>query len=442
MDALISGEAGVALLVDGADLRSFGLGAAAQPIDRRREEVPFLLGDARDLQVLENVTEHEVALRLEQAATRVDGLQLILILLDSTLTAETRQHAAAEAEELLSEAKVAEAAESILYAHPLPDADVAGALSACADRAPRAMRVVNELVGRQPVIASVRQAWDLVPLAVFGGTRDRDMAQATFVREGLFRSLVLLREARRPIGEFLVDALKKPQIKALVRHRSILRSWIKPFQLNRKKRRPKKQRVETADVVAEHVAPGYADRLVSSLSVYFRADLPPHLGREAFNVIKTRLRSEGYLDPYHTEEVFSKALGDAVKYLHRHGDTDIQHPRAWFRVLCRRVGTEYLTEMTMQTAYSLNSVLEGDAELSQASPLSEERSLEIIRQAIAQLPPRYHQLITLDLIESLPPAKIQKAMQLKTKSYFLKLKSEAFSALRRAIQILIEEGID
>jgi tetratricopeptide (TPR) repeat protein len=258
MDALISGEAGVALLIDGAALRSLRLGAAAQPTRRRREAVPFLFGDARDLQVVENVTEREVAVRLERAAARIDGLQLILILLDPTLADDTRQEATAEAEELLAQAGTAEAVENILYAQPLPAAaDPAGALHACANRAPRAAQLVSQLVARQPLIALVRQAWEEVPLAVFGTPEDRERVQAVFVREGLFRGLVLLREAGQSMDQFLVGAMLNPDVKRLARHRDILQSWIDPFQQGRKKRRLESERVETADVVAEDVAPSY-----------------------------------------------------------------------------------------------------------------------------------------------------------------------------------------
>jgi RNA polymerase sigma-70 factor (ECF subfamily) len=257
MDVLISGEAGVALLIDGAALRSLGLGAAAQPIHRRREEVPYLFGDARDLQVLQNVAEREVAARLESAVARIDCLQLILILLDPTLAEDTRQEAAAEAEELLAQAGTAEAVESILYAHPLPDsADITGALDACANRGPHCARLVSRLVARQSLIARVHQAWQQVPMAMLGTPEDREYVQATFVREGLFRDLVLLIEAAQPINQFLVSALRKHEIQRLAPPKSILESWVEPLEQDRKPQ-PEEQRVETADIIAEGVTPSY-----------------------------------------------------------------------------------------------------------------------------------------------------------------------------------------
>ena len=258
MDALMSGEAGVALLLDGAILRSLHLDDSAEPVVRRREEVRLLFGDARDLQVLESVTQDEVAVRLKAAAARVDGLQLMLIVLDPELTPDTRLTAAAEAEELLIRPETAEAVESILYAELLPaEADPAGALELCVDGAPRAAHLLSQLIARQALIAEARDAWQQVPQAVIGTPEDREYAQAVFVREGLFRSLVLLRETRRQVVDFRVGALLNPEVKKLRNHREILRCWLEPFHKEREQRQPEDQRVDAADVIAEGDAPSY-----------------------------------------------------------------------------------------------------------------------------------------------------------------------------------------
>ncbi|HXO30100.1 MAG TPA: tetratricopeptide repeat protein [Thermoanaerobaculia bacterium] len=247
----------MALLLDGAVLRSMHLDHGLEPVVRR-EEVRFLFGDARDLQVLESVTQDEVAVRLEAAAARIDGLQLMLILLDPELTADTRLTAAAETEELLARPGIAEAVESILYAEPLPaGADPAGALDFCSKGAPRAARLVSELVARQALIAEARAAWQQVPPAVFGTPEDREYAQAVFVREGLFRSLVLARETRRHLADLRFDALLNPEVKKLRNHREILRCWLEPIHQEREHRHREEQRVEAADVVAEGDAPPY-----------------------------------------------------------------------------------------------------------------------------------------------------------------------------------------
>lgn len=135
MHAVISGRAGVALLLDGHQLSS--LHAGADKIVRRRErEIPYLLGEATDLQFLENVETSEISRRLELAAAQADALHLALILLDPELPQDVRCDAAGELEDLLKIEGVREGVEGILFARPLPgEADLQGALSCCSGEA-------------------------------------------------------------------------------------------------------------------------------------------------------------------------------------------------------------------------------------------------------------------------------------------------------------------
>jgi DNA-directed RNA polymerase specialized sigma24 family protein len=181
------------------------------------------------------------------------------------------------------------------------------------------------------------------------------------------------------------------------------------------------------------------DTLVAALCTYFGDRVPPHLGREAYFLTKRRLAAEGYPDRYHAEEVFAMALTNAIKYLSSHGGEAIRQPRAWFHTLCRRACASYLKDLTLQTTYTLSSVIEGEGFIDSA--MSDQQSLRLVRQAIAQLKPRHQQLINLDLVLCLAPARIQEEMHLPSNGAFRVLKHEAFAALREAVRALIDSGI-
>jgi hypothetical protein len=102
MNAVISGQAGVAVLVDGARLASIHAGGDGEVIVRRSQEIRFLLNDARDLELIENIGPAEAGRRLEVATAKYDALHIALILLDGELSEDTRQTAAEELEELLA----------------------------------------------------------------------------------------------------------------------------------------------------------------------------------------------------------------------------------------------------------------------------------------------------------------------------------------------------
>jgi len=181
------------------------------------------------------------------------------------------------------------------------------------------------------------------------------------------------------------------------------------------------------------------DTLVASLCTYLGDRVPQHLGREAYCVTKRRLMAEGFPDRYHAEEAFSMALTNAIKYLSSHGGDKIRQPRAWFHTLCRRACVDYLKDLTVQSTYTLSSLIEGEGLVDPS--VSDERTLRLVRRAFEQLKPRHRQLVELDLVKCLPPAKIQEEMGLPTNGAFRVLKHEAFVALREALRVLIDSGI-
>jgi hypothetical protein len=149
MQAVISGRAGVALLLDGEELSSLHVGSG-EVVRRREREVPYLLGDATDLQFVEEADVAEVERRLETAANQADALHLALILLDPELPREVRSEAALELKELLLAEDVAEHVESVLSSRPLPrEADVPGALRLCSAQAGASADLLTRLQALQ-----------------------------------------------------------------------------------------------------------------------------------------------------------------------------------------------------------------------------------------------------------------------------------------------------
>lgn len=226
MNAVISGQSGVAVLLDGVRLASIHAGSDEAPVDRSPGEVRFLLGDARDLEFLEDTAPEEVRDRLEVASSKYDALHLALILLDRELSHDTRRTAAEELDELLAEDVIARSVESVLYAHPLPrSGDLAGARSACTGRTGRTRAFLGKLDLLQPVIAEIHKAWERVPMHLFGTDEDRRHFLSTAVKEGLFRDLAI-RAAARATDDFVSSSLTTPAVGGLANARKILQLWV------------------------------------------------------------------------------------------------------------------------------------------------------------------------------------------------------------------------
>jgi tetratricopeptide (TPR) repeat protein len=237
MNAVVSGHAGVALLLEGQKLSSLHADRPGQVFPRSTYDVPFLLGEAKDLEFLEAADLVAVSHRLDLATNKVDALHLALILLDGTLSAETRSTAAEELEELLQAEDVRIFVERILHAQPLPrGVDLAGALVSCSGATSSALELLAGLEALQGTITEVYVAWEQVPSDLFEEKDDKAYVQSIAVREGFFHDLVALRMVAGSIDAFQVKALLNSSYRAIRNHRDILRAWLVPLRLDRSPR--------------------------------------------------------------------------------------------------------------------------------------------------------------------------------------------------------------
>jgi tetratricopeptide (TPR) repeat protein len=231
VNAVVSGHAGVALLIDGKSLSSIHFGGDGEVVPRSPTEIHLLLSGADDLRFLENVKPEQVREQLDLESTRIDALHLALILQDAELSEETRRTAAEELDEMLSDKDLLDWLEGVLYAHPLPaSADLPGARTACMGQTRRTQVLLEKLELSQEAIAEVHRAWVGIPTHVFGSEQDRANALAMTVREGLFRDLVKHRVAGDSLESFLSVGFSNPSWQKFESHRAILDHWITAFQ--------------------------------------------------------------------------------------------------------------------------------------------------------------------------------------------------------------------
>jgi hypothetical protein len=231
MDAVVSGRAGIALLMDGERLLSLHAGRPGEVVQRHDGEVRWLLGEAKDLEFLENVDLKQIALHLDLASGKADALHLALILLDAGLSHDTRRSAAEELDDLLEVESIVRWVESVLFAHPLPrSADPFGARSACTGRTERTRALLGKLKSLQPVIVEVQQAWEAIPARLFATVEDRKHALSVVVKEGLFRELVTTRAVGERVDDFLLKSLMNPALHQIRDARNVLLEWGADFR--------------------------------------------------------------------------------------------------------------------------------------------------------------------------------------------------------------------
>src|ERR1039458_4819736 len=105
MRALISGQAGIAVLIDGEACSSIEVHSSGS-IPRGAGDVAYLVGDAADLVEFEGISTDDAARELEAAWSKDRSLHLALIALDREAARENRESAVACLSGMLKDSRV------------------------------------------------------------------------------------------------------------------------------------------------------------------------------------------------------------------------------------------------------------------------------------------------------------------------------------------------
>jgi RNA polymerase sigma-70 factor, ECF subfamily len=232
MNAVISGRAGLALVIEGESLMSLDVDDLETLVPRSPYDLRFLLAGATDLITLENTGRDEIAKRLDLEHDIACALDMTLIALDPDSSTELRAEAVAALDELLADARVTERLEYTMYAKPLPSsADLMGALFCTEVKTAKARSFFERLDRDQTAIKSVRESWDALPDYLFG---DEATAKAEFhdaaCDVGLFRLLSLSYADQAKVSVFLLDALENESISTLRNYRNVVQQWCAPIR--------------------------------------------------------------------------------------------------------------------------------------------------------------------------------------------------------------------
>jgi hypothetical protein len=266
VNAVVSGRAGVGLLVDGDRLLSFGLGDQ-ELLARTPQEYRALFGSARDVEFLIAIDSVAARRCLQLAVAREDALDLVLSLLDGELRDETRRAAALELDEHLEDESVTSEVAAVLYARPLPeDADPEGAIQ-CAEGCTGVLAFMERLLTDQPAVQRVHEAWVAVPDDLFSSVEDRRATETLFIRCGLFRELARAVESAEVMNATFVGALASRRVSAVANHRPILQAWIAPLRTGLQIARHAPFQVAESEEPSEQRRRETFDRLASRATV-------------------------------------------------------------------------------------------------------------------------------------------------------------------------------
>ena len=190
MRAFISGQAGIAVLIDGEEYSSIEV-HSAESVPRTANDLAYLVGDAVDLVEIEGVSKDDAARKLDVAWRKDRGLQLALIAIDGEAARENRLRSARCLIDLLIDPQIIDFVRNRLYAAPLPStADFRGALTLAGSAgSAKFASILRQLNADQELIRRNRLAWDAIRADMFGGPVEKERFGFIAVESGMFRCL-------------------------------------------------------------------------------------------------------------------------------------------------------------------------------------------------------------------------------------------------------------
>ena len=207
MDAVVSGQARTALIIDNGNLLSFNLDSPENLIQRRESDIRYIFGEATDLRFIENTNRKYIFDALQTDYCKACALDLALMLLDKDIQ-ETKPLIAETLEKCFLETDIDDYLDSIFYSHPLPkNADTKNALNLCKKSFPTTYLWLSSLVDRQESISQVKKIWDSLDTDVFRDDETLINFEKTFAQEGIFRVLVQKYHHEEEIDLFVLEDL-------------------------------------------------------------------------------------------------------------------------------------------------------------------------------------------------------------------------------------------
>lgn len=190
MRALISGQAGVAVIIEGQSSVSVDV-EHHERIPRSQDDWPHLLAEADDLYEIEAVSDEQVIAELDLAWRKDRSLHLVLMLLDRKVDRHVRCQSADYLEQFVADDRVSLHVLNRLHVACLPGmADVDEAIKiATKSSCGKVVAVLEQTSEAQDPITRCRQAWDLLPPDLFGSSGAKESFGFKAVERGLFTAL-------------------------------------------------------------------------------------------------------------------------------------------------------------------------------------------------------------------------------------------------------------
>jgi tetratricopeptide (TPR) repeat protein len=235
MRALISGQAGMAVLLEEEPLYAVAFDAPDEVIPCRVwSDVRVLFAGAEDVTEMDTATHESAIEALDLAWAKDRAMQLTLVLLDSKANEDTRKDAAECVTELFEFAGVEEFVANRLFASPMPkdQSDLSGAIELAGEIGETSLQALLLAIrNAQPRIIRLRKLWNDLPSGLFQDGKsdavdakvEKLRVESVLILIGVFRRLAQASPTETmPIVRWCTSATSEHRIS-----RRIITEWLR-----------------------------------------------------------------------------------------------------------------------------------------------------------------------------------------------------------------------
>ena len=225
MKAFVSGQAGMAAVVDGDETTFVRLDPHGGTLAVDPRYACSALNDADDLVELPITFQTSVPDLLDLAWRNDRALQLFLIWIDGREGDETVELAAKAIEDLFRDKNVRDFVENRMYGSPLPPSVNIPRARAGADSKLLVAEVIATLDRAQSAVRRCRESWDNLDTEMFGGATSKALFRQAAIDSGIFRAFALAANDRSRLADVVDFCHDVPELKGYPQARKVLSRW-------------------------------------------------------------------------------------------------------------------------------------------------------------------------------------------------------------------------
>ncbi len=220
MDALVSGQAATAALIEGNDVSILRFNDGG--LERTTfEVVGRIFAGCTDVKHFQGVDMVQVDAALHKSWSFDRAIRLTLIVLDDKEYVETKQEAASYLEELFTDPEVKTFVANQLAWAPLPRVAVVEEASIVGH--PKVVGFFSDLLGKQRTVKVYHDSWEALPNELFESTSDRVSFREACISRGAFRKLTDSGEGTAQTNLAVLECYQLLHDKP--NYRTIIRNW-------------------------------------------------------------------------------------------------------------------------------------------------------------------------------------------------------------------------